>query len=95
MMQGGLHGIRGRVFQGVRRPGEALDHHGRAQRDLHRRLRQRRLPAVPLLRAVRGQLHRGELHRGALRRRPQLHPGSRCNRQALQRKVPGTEQGYW
>jgi hypothetical protein len=47
MLQGGLHGVRGRVFQGVRRPSEALDHHGRAQRDLHRRLRQRRLPAAP------------------------------------------------
>lgn len=92
-MQGGLRGVRGRVLQGVRRPGEALDHHGRAQRDRHRRLRQRRLPALPLLAAVRDQLHRGELLRRALHRRPQLRPGARRRRQALQRKVPGHAEG--
>jgi hypothetical protein len=92
ILQGGLRGVRGRVLQRVRRPGEALDHPGRTQRDLHRRLRQRCLPAMPLLRAIRGQLHSGELHRGALHRRPQLHPGTRRRRQALQRKVPGTSK---
>ena len=71
-MQRGLHIIRGRVLQELRRQGEAVDHRERAQHRAAWWLRQWLPPTTAVLipvRIPRKHLRRGELDDGAVPRR--------------------------
>uniref|UniRef100_A0A0A9EUS1 Uncharacterized protein n=1 Tax=Arundo donax TaxID=35708 RepID=A0A0A9EUS1_ARUDO len=85
---GGVRVLRGRVLQGVRRPGQVLDDVQRAQPVHQVPVHAGHVPAEPLFRAVR-QLQQRQLEQGALRCRAQHHTVPRCRRPQLQGELSG------
>uniref|UniRef100_A0A804RMV1 Uncharacterized protein n=1 Tax=Zea mays TaxID=4577 RepID=A0A804RMV1_MAIZE len=85
---GGVRALRGRLLRGVRRPGAALDDLQRAQPAGQVPVHAGRVPAQPLLPAVR-QLRERRLAPGAVRRGAQHHHVPRRRRPRLQGEVPG------